>query len=123
MVSGHLQFIVEEEELHVVREQQGSGTEIINTAAGNGNEDTNDVEGDNLSAPPGNDEDVHGDFAITQKQFSGDISGLVSGGGPFTFFVNNGADGAPVLAQNGVQITSIGENVFWEQHQPRVSGA
>ena len=94
-VSGHLQFIVEEEELHVVREQNPE----FNTAAGNGNEDTNDVEGDNLSAPPGNDEDVHGDFAITQKQFSGDLSGLVSGGAPFTFFVNNGADGAPVLAQ------------------------
>ena len=48
VVSGHLQFIIEEEELHVVREQNPE----FNTAAGNGNEDTNDVEGDNLSAPP-----------------------------------------------------------------------
>ena len=111
-VTGHLQFIVEEEELQVVREQNPE----FNVAAGNGNEDTNDVAGDNLSAPPGNDEDVHGDFALTQKQFSGDLSGLVSGGGPFTFFTNGAADGQAVLTEGGVQITSISKPVFWEQH-------
>ena len=100
--------------------RQGASREFRTSAAGNGNEDTNDVAGDNLSAPPGNDEDIHGDYAITQKQFSGELAGLLdpSSGAPFTFFANGAADGEPVLTEGGVQITSIGDKVVWEVQGP-----
>ncbi len=37
---------------------------------------------------------------------------------PFTFFVNNGAGRRSRSSPNGVQITSIGDKVVWEQHGP-----
>ncbi|HET9717721.1 MAG TPA: DUF5801 repeats-in-toxin domain-containing protein, partial [Pseudolabrys sp.] len=115
-VVGKLRFIVEEDELRVPEGRQG---EVDVPASGNGNEDTNDVAGDNHLPPPGNDQDVFGDFTRTQKEFSGNFDSIVLGGEPpHTYGANPAADGQPVLAENGVQITSLGDKVIYEVQGP-----
>ncbi|HVU22247.1 MAG TPA: hypothetical protein VHE09_16065, partial [Rhizomicrobium sp.] len=100
-VSGNLTLFVEEEELHVQFEER------IPSEAGNGNEDTRDLDA--------NDKDTlfPFDFNNTRAFVEGDLSPLVHGvaGQNITFSTRPGANGSVVHDNNGHDVTSLGEIV------------
>ena len=103
-VSGTLTGIVEEEALN-------QETVIQPTEAGQGNEDTHDVSGndqDTADSGPGS--------QITTNIFAGTLAPLVIGGDlPITFLTNVAADGTNVHDNNGNNVTSIGDVVTYER--------
>jgi hypothetical protein len=95
-VSGKFFGVVEEEQLtpQIIREPN---------AAGQGNEDNNDVSGNDADNLP---------VDNTTNAISGSFASLVSGGDPpITFLANNAADGTVVKDADGNDVKSIGEVV------------
>ncbi|HTS41647.1 MAG TPA: DUF5801 repeats-in-toxin domain-containing protein, partial [Xanthobacteraceae bacterium] len=96
-IAGHAGGVVEEEDLN----QQNI---VQPTDAGNGNEDQNSASG--------NDHDTASDHSITGHVINISLAGLVSGGtSPFTFALNNAADGTQVVDSDGHPVTSFGAPV------------
>src|SRR6185437_7566242 len=99
-VSGSVFGVVEEEALN-------HEVVIQPTDAGQGNEDTHDLSGndhDTSDTGPGS--------QVTTQIFNGTLAGLVNGGDlPITFLTNDAANGTTVHDDGGNTVTSIGEVV------------